>query len=152
MKYAVVMCSDAMIYMPSFVKNGSGIQNTRDLWPYRQHGDRISLFSFFQSKESRLKILARVWVSVTNNNGFWIWWLGLLALLYNYNQLWQLTISDCLRLAPFLTGPPGVFSSTVTNAERRISARTLNSLNDVCLTNAIWWISWIYEWTPCYNE
>jgi hypothetical protein len=26
-------------------------------------------------------------VSVTNNNGFCIWWLGLLALLYNYSQL-----------------------------------------------------------------
>jgi hypothetical protein len=24
-------------------------------------------------------------IRVTNNNGFWIWWLGLLALLYNYN-------------------------------------------------------------------
>jgi hypothetical protein len=27
-----------------------------------------------------------------------------LALLYNYNQLRQLTINDCLRLTPFLTG------------------------------------------------
>jgi hypothetical protein len=41
---------------------------------------------------------------VTNNSGFWIGWLYLLALLYNYNQLWQLTISDCLSLAPLLTG------------------------------------------------
>jgi hypothetical protein len=43
-------------------------------------------------------------VSVTNNNGFRIRWLDLLALLYNYNQSWQLTINDCLRLAPFLAG------------------------------------------------
>jgi hypothetical protein len=43
-------------------------------------------------------------VCMTNNNGFWIRWLDLLALLYNYNQLWQLTINDSLRLAPFLTG------------------------------------------------
>jgi hypothetical protein len=28
---------------------------------------------------------------VTNNNEFWIGWLDLLALLYNYNQLYQLT-------------------------------------------------------------
>jgi hypothetical protein len=41
---------------------------------------------------------------VTNNNGLWIRWLHLLALLYNYNQLWQLTINDCVRLSPFLTG------------------------------------------------
>jgi hypothetical protein len=26
-------------------------------------------------------------VSVTNNNGFWIWWLGLLALLCNYSWI-----------------------------------------------------------------
>jgi hypothetical protein len=34
-------------------------------------------------------------VCVTNNNGFWIGWWDLLALLYNHNQL---------RLAPFLIG------------------------------------------------
>jgi hypothetical protein len=37
-------------------------------------------------------------------NGFWTGLLDLLALLYNYNQSYQLTISDRLRLAPFLTG------------------------------------------------
>jgi hypothetical protein len=41
---------------------------------------------------------------MTNNNGFWIRWLNLLKFLYNCNQLWQLTINDCLRLAPFLAG------------------------------------------------
>jgi hypothetical protein len=49
--------------------------------------------------------MSRVRDSVTNNNVFWTGWLDLLALLYNYNQLQQLTIDDCLRLAPFLTGP-----------------------------------------------
>jgi hypothetical protein len=42
--------------------------------------------------------------SVTNNNGFrigWIYW----HFDYNYNQLWQITVKDCLKLAPFLTGP-----------------------------------------------
>jgi hypothetical protein len=34
-------------------------------------------------------------IGLTNNNGLWIWWLGLLALHYNYNKLWQLIISDC---------------------------------------------------------
>jgi hypothetical protein len=38
------------------------------------------------------KFYCHVWgVSVTNNNGFWIWWLGLLALCYNYSQLQKLT-------------------------------------------------------------
>jgi hypothetical protein len=36
-------------------------------------------------------------VRVTNDNGFWIWWLRLLALLYNYSQLLQLTITLDLR-------------------------------------------------------
>jgi hypothetical protein len=43
-------------------------------------------------------------VCVTNSNGFCIWWLDLLALLYNYNKLRELTINDHLRLALFLTG------------------------------------------------
>jgi hypothetical protein len=43
-------------------------------------------------------------VCVTNNSGFWIGWFDLLALLYNYNQLQQLTINGSLRLAPVLTG------------------------------------------------
>jgi hypothetical protein len=49
MKYAVEMGSVAMIYIASFIKIGSdiqkligGIQQT-----HRQHGDRISLLSFF---------------------------------------------------------------------------------------------------------
>jgi hypothetical protein len=45
---------------------------------------------------------------MTNNNGFWIGWLDLLTpsstVTLNYNQLQQLTIDDCLRLSPFLTG------------------------------------------------
>jgi hypothetical protein len=43
------MGSGAMIYIPSFIKTGLGI--------HRQHGDLISLLSFFQNKESRLKTI-----------------------------------------------------------------------------------------------
>jgi hypothetical protein len=32
-------------------------------------------------------ILSCIGVGVTNNKGFWIWWLGLLASLYNYSRL-----------------------------------------------------------------
>jgi hypothetical protein len=56
MKHAVEMGSDTMIYIPSFIKIGSGIQNLiggMDI--HRQHGDHISLFLFFQNKESRLR-------------------------------------------------------------------------------------------------
>jgi hypothetical protein len=35
-----------------------------------------------------------------------------LALLSNYNQLWQLTINECLRFAPFLTGRVSLFHCT----------------------------------------
>jgi hypothetical protein len=48
MKYAVEMCSVAMIYIPSFIKTGSGIQKLigGDSEPHRQHDDRISLLAF----------------------------------------------------------------------------------------------------------
>jgi hypothetical protein len=57
MKYATEMGSSAMIYILSFTKIGSGIQKltVRDSQTHRQHGDLISLFLFFQNKESRLK-------------------------------------------------------------------------------------------------
>jgi hypothetical protein len=42
MKYAFGMGSNAMIYIPSFIKIGSGIQKLIQ-GIHRQHGDRISL-------------------------------------------------------------------------------------------------------------
>jgi hypothetical protein len=49
MKYAVEMGSGAMIYIPSFIGIGSDIQKLIlwDTQTHREHGDRISLFSFF---------------------------------------------------------------------------------------------------------
>jgi hypothetical protein len=49
MKYAVQMGSGAMIYIPSFIKIGSGIRKLMwggDSQTHRQHGDRISLLLF----------------------------------------------------------------------------------------------------------
>jgi hypothetical protein len=44
MKYAVEMGSGAIIYIPSFIKIGSGIQKLMGgSKTHRQHGDRISL-------------------------------------------------------------------------------------------------------------
>jgi hypothetical protein len=56
MKYAVEMGSGAMIYIPSFIKIGSVIQKLTggDSQTHRQHGNRISLLSFFLIKENRL--------------------------------------------------------------------------------------------------
>jgi hypothetical protein len=50
-KYAVEMGSGAMIYIPSFIKNGSGIQKMKG------EGDTQTLLSilFLQNKEIRLK-------------------------------------------------------------------------------------------------
>jgi hypothetical protein len=68
MKYAVGMGSGAMIYIPSFIKTGSGIQSR---WGghskrHRQR-DIISLLSiFYQNKESRLKTLQRNIASETS--------------------------------------------------------------------------------------
>jgi hypothetical protein len=55
MKYAFEMGSGAVMYIPSFMKIGSVIQKLI-WWIQRQHGDRISLLSFFQNKKTSLKI------------------------------------------------------------------------------------------------
>jgi hypothetical protein len=56
MKYAVEMGSGAMIYIPSFINIGSGIQKLMgDTQTHIQHGNIISIFIFFQNKESRHK-------------------------------------------------------------------------------------------------
>jgi hypothetical protein len=49
MKYAAEMGSGAVIYIPSFIKIGSGIQKLigEETQAHRQHGDLISLFLFF---------------------------------------------------------------------------------------------------------
>jgi hypothetical protein len=55
MKYAVEMGSDAVIYIPSFVKIGSGIRTLiAGGWggvgfTDTQHGDLIGLYLFFQN-------------------------------------------------------------------------------------------------------
>jgi hypothetical protein len=62
MKYAVEMGLSAMIYIPSFVKTGSGIQKlmAEGAYTYRhapthrhtQQGDLISVLLLYQNKES----------------------------------------------------------------------------------------------------
>jgi hypothetical protein len=58
MKYAVEMGSGAMIYIPSFIKIGPGIQKLIQGEPqtHRQHSDLISLLLIFQNNESRLEL------------------------------------------------------------------------------------------------
>jgi hypothetical protein len=58
MKYVVVIGSGAMVYIPNYIKAGSGIQTLirGGTQPHRQQGDLISLLLVFQNKESRLKI------------------------------------------------------------------------------------------------
>jgi hypothetical protein len=58
MNYAVEMDSGAMIYIPSFIKIGSGIRKLirRDSKTHRPHGDLISLLLLFQNKERKLKM------------------------------------------------------------------------------------------------
>jgi hypothetical protein len=54
MKYAVEMDSGVMIYIPSFITIGSGIQKLMEgggIHRHRQHGDRIRLFSFFKIRK-----------------------------------------------------------------------------------------------------
>jgi hypothetical protein len=48
MKYVVEMNSGVMIYIPSFIKTGSGIEKLlrSGAQTHRHHGDRISIFNF----------------------------------------------------------------------------------------------------------
>jgi hypothetical protein len=57
MKYAVEMGLDAMMCIPSFIKNGSFQKLIRVIYIQTQQGDLISLVLFLQSKESRIKIV-----------------------------------------------------------------------------------------------
>jgi hypothetical protein len=59
MKYAVETGSGAMVYIPSFIKICSGIQNLIGAGIHRQHGDLISLLLFFQNEENRLEIKSK---------------------------------------------------------------------------------------------
>jgi hypothetical protein len=58
MNYTTEMGSGAMTYIPSFIKNGSGLQMllVSDTQTHRQQGDLISLRLFFQNKERMLKM------------------------------------------------------------------------------------------------
>jgi hypothetical protein len=57
MKYAAEMGSGAMIYIPSFVTIGSGIQEFMEGYTCRQQDDLISLLLLlsFQNKENGIK-------------------------------------------------------------------------------------------------
>jgi hypothetical protein len=54
MNYAIEVGSGVMIYIPSITKPGSGIQK---FLGGTQQGKLICLLSFFQNKESRLKMV-----------------------------------------------------------------------------------------------
>jgi hypothetical protein len=58
MKYAVEMGSGAMIYIPSFIKIGSGIQKLTagDSQTHRQYGDLINSLSLFFSSKNGSRI------------------------------------------------------------------------------------------------
>jgi hypothetical protein len=54
MEYTIEMGSGGMIYIPSFIKIGSGIQKlvgTGDSNTHGQHGDRIRLLSFLRIRK-----------------------------------------------------------------------------------------------------
>jgi hypothetical protein len=54
MKYDIEMGSGAMVYIPSFIKTGSGTEKLV-AGAHRRHGDRIRLLLFYQNKASSLK-------------------------------------------------------------------------------------------------
>jgi hypothetical protein len=58
-KYAIQIDSDDMIYIPSFLKIGSGIQTLLGGYTHRYQDDNMSFIFFSQNKESRLKDVNR---------------------------------------------------------------------------------------------
>jgi hypothetical protein len=52
MKYAVEMDSGAMIYIPSFIQIGSGIQKLMRGGGIHRHADSISLLLFLQIRKA----------------------------------------------------------------------------------------------------
>jgi hypothetical protein len=78
MKYADEMGSGAVIYVPSFINIGSGIQKLMGGGIHRQHGDRISLLLFFKNKESGLKLSLKEegwevgdWINLAQDRDQW---------------------------------------------------------------------------------
>jgi hypothetical protein len=55
MKYAAEVGSGGMISIPDFIRTGSAVQEMIMGDTQTQHGDCISLTSFFPNKEHRLK-------------------------------------------------------------------------------------------------
>jgi hypothetical protein len=77
---------------------------------------------------------------VTNNNGFWVGWLDLLALLYNYNQWLPKT-----RSIPYWT--TSVFSSAVTDLVLIYESATSSASVVHWLTLHSWTLNyWIAFW------
>jgi hypothetical protein len=87
---------------------------------------------------------------MTSNNGFCIWWLYLLTPFFftvtlKHNQLQQLTVNDCLRLAQFFWTAT-FFSFTVTDLVLIYESLT----SGLRMTNAEW--RFTYEWIPNHSS
>jgi hypothetical protein len=69
MKYITEMGSGTMICIPIFKMIDSAIQKliSRVTQAHRQHGDSISLFLFFQNKESKLTKQIYYWERINNS-------------------------------------------------------------------------------------
>jgi hypothetical protein len=96
-----------------------------------------------------LILLSRVRGSVTDNNGFWIGWLDLLALLLQLQNLQPITTAHNqwlpkTRSIPYWT--MSVFSSTVTDLVLIYESVTSASVVR-WLTLNFWILLWINNWT-----
>jgi hypothetical protein len=63
----------------------------------------LKIYAVLELNCISLHVLSRICICVTNNNGFWIGLLDLLALLLQLQSIIT-AYNHCLRLAPFSTG------------------------------------------------
>jgi hypothetical protein len=122
--------------------------------------EKETMLKYLLLNKIKTYILSRVRGSVTNNNGFWIWWLDLSVLLL---QLQSIIIAHNQWLSKTCSVPywtTSVFSSTVTDLVLIYESVTSSASVVRWLILHRWTLKWTiepiselsYDWTKRFHE